>query len=535
MCSLHNGGVTSTGDLLLHVDGLLAAGEWQVAAVHVRSGAQGVPSREVALQWRELCERVPAEVRGVGVWPEALAWVGWRSEDLGLVREATQFEFPGWAVFEAAGEAGKERWSGVLRVLDRAGEVPGLAGRLGARLRAVALSELGDASAEEAFARALGVASGRDLGLVWLDLAYYRSRSRRDAEAREAYARALVWLRGDAAASTLAYANLGIACLRLNDLRAAELALREALVWSGRAGGGRYLSTVWRVAGGVGLQRKLPARAVAAFGLARESAFDAEERLLAVRGLGRALMAAGQVDQALSALYAGLVEVPEERHPLWLDVAAGLLRTGNVSGAREALRRAQARSASDRWRLRVLEAELGRLAGEAVPPDFLSPWPSDRNWVREETQLFPELFALVGVTSDWGRPRGVVVTDGPVRLLLDGVEVTLAAHKPAAALLAFLAAHGGASQSERVLEALRLSGKDRRAQLKELSRVARDLSSALGWREAVVLSGGLVRLTSGIDWAEVVFPPSHRADLFCEGRFDPWVLEWRQDHLSALR
>ena len=78
-----------------------------------------------AVQWWGLCERVPAEVRVTGVWPEALAWVGWRADDLALVSEAIRVEFPGRAVFVAGLVAEEQRWGQVLRVLDEAGELPG--------------------------------------------------------------------------------------------------------------------------------------------------------------------------------------------------------------------------------------------------------------------------------------------------------------------------------------------------------------------------------------------------------------------------
>lgn len=526
--------MTGAGDLL-HVEGLLAAGEWQAAALHVRSAAQRASSRLAAVQWRGLCERVPADVRVTGVWPEALAWVGWRADDLALVSEAIRVEFPGRAVFVAGLVAEEQRWGQVLRVLDEAGELPGPAGVLGAQLRAGALFELGDPGAEEAFARALGAASGRDLGLVWLDLAYHRSRVRQDERAREAYAQALVWLRGDASSSTLAYANLGIACLRLNDLGAAEFALRDAFQWAGRAGGERHLSTVWRVSGGAGMQRNLPARALAAFERARDTATSGPERNMALRGMGRALMAAGQFDRALAVLFEALAEVPPgERHPLWLDVAVLHLLTGNAASARDGLGRAVTKSSSDGWRWQVIEAELLRREGKPLPPDFLKPWPMDGNWVREEARLFPELFALVGVEPVWARPRGVVVADGPIHLRLDGVVVPLAPHRHAASLLAFLVMNGGHSTSERVLEAIRLPGGSVRARKQELSRAVTELRDVLGWPDSVLTGGGLLRLTGDIDWGGVVYPPAERTDLFCEGRLDPWVLEWRQDNLSPL-
>lgn len=526
--------MTDAGGLLGHVEGLLAAGEWGAAALHVRHAAQQVSSRQAALKWQALCAGVPAGVRMQQGWPEALAWVGLRSGDLALVHEAVQADFPGRAVFLALLADAAGRWDEVLEVLDGAGEVPGLAGVLGGRLRAGALYELGDPAAEAAFGSVLEIASGRDQGLTWLDLAYYRSRARRDMAAREAYARAVVGLRGDAEQLTLAYANLGITCLRLNDVVAAELALREALVSAGRAGGERHRSTVWRVAGGAGMQRNLPARAVAAFERAREAALTVAERLQAVRGLGRALMAARQFDRALAEVYAGLVEVPGDRHPLWLDVAVLLLQAGNVVGAREALGRAQVQSLFDGWRRSVLKAEFLRLEGRAVPLDFLNPWPQDRNWVREEALLFPELFALAGVNAARRLPRGVVLADGPIRFLLDDVEVPLAPHRHAASLLAFLVAQGGGSTAERVLEAVKFPGSSARLQRQELSRAVRELRGVLGWPDSVQAVGGLLRLTLEIDWAALVYPPECRADLFCEGRLDPWVMDWRQANLSPL-
>lgn len=524
------------GDLLGHVQGLLAAGEWEAAALHLRFAAQHVPSRDMACQYRDLCKGVPAEVRESAGWPEALAWVGFRSDDPALVAQAVQVEFSGRAVFQAFVDLRAEKWGDVLRRLEGAGELPGLLGGLGARFRAMALFELGDSAVEEAYVRALEQTSGRDHGLVWSELGYVRSRMRRDEEARDAYAKARVWLREDVSELTLAHANLGIACLRLNDLTAAEFALQDARRCSERPGGARRRSTVWRLIGGAGMQRRLPARAIAAFESALETAPDGPDRLLAARGLARALMAARRFDQALAVLYEGLGEVPpEEPNPLWLDVAVVLLQTGNVPGAQAVLAKAGVKSPSDGWRRKTLEAELLRRQGEVPPPAPLDPWPTDQNWVREEAWLFPELFRLWDVAPEWPQPRGVVVADGPIRLFLDRVQIPLAAHRHEAALLAFLAAQGGASTTDRVLEALRLPGKDRREQLKELSRAVRALAQTLGWREAVTNEGGLLHLTPEIAWDDLVYPPPERSDLFCEGRLDPWVIEWRQENLRLLR
>ena len=153
--------------------------------------------------------------------------------------------------------------------------------------------------------------------------------------------------------------------------------------------------------------------------------------------------------------------------------------------------------------------------------------------MQEEARVFPALFALLGrqpLRRVWTAQVG---TDGPICLHMSGEPVALRPNHVSASLLAFLALHGGQAAAERVLEALRLPGSTVRARKQELSRAVGQLRDALGWPEAVSSAGGLLSLSNEVQWLAPLLPPPARADLFCEGRLDPWVLEWRLEHETS--
>ncbi|MFC6663401.1 hypothetical protein [Deinococcus multiflagellatus] len=82
---------------------------------------------------------------------------------------------------------------------------------------------------------------------------------------------------------------------------------------------------------------------------------------------------------------------------------------------------------------------------------------------------------------------------------------------------------------EKALAALDLPGRDERARRKTLSRVVGVLGEALGWPDAVRYDQGVLVLSPDLRW-HLHRPAPAQAELFCEGRYDPWITEWRDEH-----
>ena len=64
---------------------------------------------------------------------------------------------------------------------------------------------------------------------------------------------------------------------------------------------------------------------------------------------------------------------------------------------------------------------------------------------------------------------------------------------------------------------------------KALSAAVAALRELLGWPGALTVDGGVLRLSDAPRWEEPTLPGPGWEDFFCEGRFDPWVLEWREE------
>ncbi|WP_264777964.1 tetratricopeptide repeat protein [Deinococcus aetherius] len=519
-------------ELVAHVRALLAAGEWEAARLHVLSAARSVRSRSDGVLLRGIVEDVPRELWAGPEWARALGWVAYRSGDPELMAEVAA-RAPGAApAFEAFLAGTRGRWDDALRLAEA-----GLGGPdapVAARFRAQALRSLGG-DWRPAFREALERAGGRDRGLVRLDFAVTLSWGGEDEAARAEFARAVSEVGGDPWAQASAGANLGITCLRLGDLRAAERALREALGWARREEGRRHLSLVWRGLGGVWRAHGEFPRARHAFREAERHAQSVPDRVLAMRGEARTLSLWGHSDEALAVLFeaARHADVLDEgRHPLFAEIAAERLRLGDREGARETLTRADEGRRDDARLAGVVRAELLRLEGrEEEARESMRGVPGRDVWTLEVARLFPAAFALVGEEAIPPVPWTVRVSaDGPVTAWMHGEALPLRPGRPAASLLALLLVRGGSVSRELALEALDLPGTGPDARRKELSRTLGELRDALGWPGAVTTDGQVIRLAPEPRWLPLELPPPERADVFCEGRLDEWVLDWRNEH-----
>jgi tetratricopeptide (TPR) repeat protein len=539
-------------ELVIQIQTLLSAEMWKEASVYVRHAAQKVEHRGQSRELRALTEQVPAAVRAQGDWPEALAWVAYRTADLELLIGALKAAPARWPAFEAFRASLEHRWTDTLALAERAysgpdhkpdtDHRPGPAEAVAARFRACALAELQRPGWQEAYREAAARATGRDRGLLLLEFGHQLSSRQQEEAAREAYAQAVPDLRGDPLWLTLTQANLGITCLRLGLLSDASRALQSAIRTGQQGEGLHHLSTAWRGLGGLALHQGQFARAHHAFAVAYTKADNLSDQVAAYRGTARVYRLQGRFDEAMTQLYEALRYVTAgqqsgdvqplgqvQPHPVYADLAALHLLIADPEAAQRSLTHAVAATTSDGWRIQVVQAELRRLGSESEPEASLHELRLDQTWAQEEAWVFPALFARLGQRALRPVWSAQISTDGPISLSMNGEQVPLFPQRASASLLAFLTYQGGSVSAERALEALDLPGKTVRARQQALSKVVAELRVLLGWPDSVISRGGLLHLSAEPCWNALELPPASRADLFCEGRLDPWVLLWREE------
>ncbi len=230
---------------------------------------------------------------------------------------------------------------------------------------------------------------------------------------------------------------------------------------------------------------------------------------------------------------AEVTEAATEPQPCLSILAAMRLLNGDVLGAEEALAQAPIYNDVDRLRWHVVRAELDRRAGDVAGAQQAMDQVNGElmRHMRTLGRLFPEVYALRGVaieTPPWTVRCSLA---GPVRIWMYDIELQLRSTRPAAGLLALLVTHGGRVSRERALDALDLPGRTPDARRKALSAAVAELREVLGWPESVAVQGGVLALSEEPVWLEPDYPAPGREDLFCEGRYDPWVLEWRSERL----
>ncbi|GAA0499588.1 hypothetical protein GCM10008937_03570 [Deinococcus depolymerans] len=271
---------------------------------------------------------------------------------------------------------------------------------------------------------------------------------------------------------------------------------------------------------------------------AREHA-SAPDRLASTLVMGaKALALMGQTFEAvlMAQEAAALHRVLDSgRHAILNHLTLAYLHAGDLPRAQEALSRADSYAQHAGTLSWLARAECARQAGgEPLPPgDGIRAqlatlrW----SWVRAYLPALLEQYGVVTFTPPEWTVR--VSLAGPVRVWMSGDELPLRSTRPEAGLLALLVTAGGQVSRERALDALDLPGRTPTARRKALSAAAAALRGLLGWPQALSVDGGVLRLSDGPRWEEPTLPERGREDFFCEGRFDPWVLEWREERALA--
>ncbi|GGL06434.1 hypothetical protein [Deinococcus radiotolerans] len=266
---------------------------------------------------------------------------------------------------------------------------------------------------------------------------------------------------------------------------------------------------------------------------------SAVERLAEIRVHGaQALALMGQPFEAILMAQeaASLHRVLDSgRHAILNHLALAYLHAGDLPRAQEALSRADSYSQHAGTLSWLARAECARQAGgEPLPPsDAIRGQLATLRWSWVRAYL-PVLLEHYGVVT-FAPPEWTVRVSlaGPVRVWMSGDELPLRSTRPEAGLLALLVVAGGQVSRERALDALDLPGKTPTARRKALSAAVAALRELLGWPDALRVEGGVLRLSDAPRWEDPSFPVGGREDFFCEGRFDPWVLEWRQERSLA--
>ncbi|NTY02376.1 tetratricopeptide repeat protein [Deinococcus sp. JMULE3] len=517
---------------------LLTGKTWSAARPYFLVAARDLHRRADGRRLRTLLDRVPADVLDDPAWQEVQVWVAYRSGDRELLQRVTSAypgQFPG---FEAHLGAWHDPWPQVLERAERAlaGPVGAFEAVVAARFRAVALAQLRAPDWAAAFQQALQrPQSDRDRGLLHLEFGHQLVSAGLEAEARDAWAQAATHLKGDVWALTQAYSNLGIACLRLDDLPAAERALGRAVQVANHPDARGQLSIAWRGLGGLYLWSGQLARAAHAYRLAEEKADDVPLTVMARRGLSRVLRAQGHLDEALEVLRSALHHASVqggERHAAFTDLAAVQVLIGDHSGARDSLTRAQPSDVAEGWRAQIVQAELARRENQPDWAAHLTGVPATHHLVREEARVYPDTLAALGLSGTVPVWRIDVHLDGPVRVQTPTGELPL---KPGeASLLAYLLMNRRSVAVERVLEALDLGSGDVRTRKRQLNRTVKHLREALGWPDAVRHTRDLVILSDVPEWHLHVPENPARLDHFCEGILDPWVTDHRSDTMMRI-
>lgn len=277
------------------------------------------------------------------------------------------------------------------------------------------------------------------------------------------------------------------------------------------------------------------ARALHAFEESVRYAQFPDIRVIALCSQARTLALMNRRDEALDKAYeaAAHMRVLEAgSHPVLLNVALVRLLIQDLVGAREALGRANPVQVDDIFFSQFLWADLLRREGDLQAAQEMidrADAAQFQRW-RHTGLLFPEVYAMRGVVippyPEW---QVRVSLNGPVRAWMGQEELSLRSTRPVAGLLALLVYSGGQVSRERALDALDLPGKTADARRKALSAAVAELREVLGWPGSVVVVGGLLRLSDEPKWLEPELPPPGREDFFCEGRFDPWVTDWRSE------
>ena len=311
---------------------------WDTAFLHARLALEKVATSSQAGRLLQACEQVPAELRLTLPWAELLARLAFRANAPAVCAVYTDAwptelgALSAWVLMKRGDSLG------ALQASESAlsGHLAGVAWRM----RAWAMASLGHSVWEQAYRDVVGHNRGRQRGLCLLQLGAYLSLAGQQAESRTAYAEAGPYFRHDPELQANAAYNVGVACLRLRQLDAAERAFQEAMTAAARPQGLGMLARAWSGLGHVYRARAEYPRALHAYHTAQIKATEGDDVTQAGRGKAHTLRLMGQLDEALGTLYEALYRLGEpDAHALYADMAAVQVMLGDEVGAEASLER----------------------------------------------------------------------------------------------------------------------------------------------------------------------------------------------------
>ncbi|WP_226991588.1 tetratricopeptide repeat protein [Deinococcus gobiensis] len=509
---------------------------------------EGHPPKELLALLLRLPDREHSDPTFVRLHLRLLTNTGQPDEVIALVRQkiAIGKDAPWLYPPLAWGLTQREEYAAALAAADVALRSPGdLRPReqaLAWRMRGLALNRLdptGDWHAS--FAEALKLTEGWSRGLLLIDLGSLYSGQGHEVEAMLAFSQALALLPTQTFYRAWALNNMAMICLRTGRMEEAEGYFEDVA----------RLRTAFRsraLAGQATARRALGewARAEALYiqaANAAQTSGDQDDLRHARRGLGYTQRLSGQSMRALDTLQQAAqttdADLAHGRSWVNVDLAAALLDSTLLDPAavRGYLERADTPDREDAERALIVRAELARREGQ---PDeaarLLVSLNPEALWVREEAHAFAALFALL---SPEQRPHRLPRPEQPhVHLRLLGVpEVTVNSRRVRLSdlevtLLAALVLDGDlrteslmAVLDDRTPRTKRLAGQ-------RVSRVVRNLRTALGWPGSVRYDMGTYLLDRSARWTSDLGRGSCSVEMFMRGVHLPWVLEREQELLQ---
>lgn len=497
---------------------------WKEAALNICATAQIVASKKQSEELKDLWEQLPQIERNKPCYFRTVAWLAYRNckkEALRQVSYSIDQADQKFFAFKAFLASEDGDWHSCLQYASKT-PVNTPEYLIALRYRAIALVELKKPEEEwkQAFHKAIEITKNRDRGLILLDFAHYLTQKDLIQEARDAYAQAVNYLKGDAIFLTFSYANLGIACLKIGDMKAARIAIKKALN-KGKKPRNTHLTVAWRAWGYLAFRQGCWEQAQYAFEEAEKTAEFQADQVEAIRGQIWIARVRENWDLALELAHQikNDCESGIQQQDVDLDLAGIQLKMGtNIDLELDDL---EIQDKTQRWRLKVLKAELCHQQGKAF---ILPEREPDNSAERVEVWTFPELFWSCEHWLELPKPVWRLRVDGPIQLFLNEEEIPLVATNRPAVLLAMLVIEGELS-ADQAIDGLSIDGENQRAKEKKLNAIVRDLRQIFGWPASVTSAHKLVSLSPEIEWEEVYFPPAERSGDFCKGCYYEWVNE----------
>jgi tetratricopeptide (TPR) repeat protein len=382
---------------------------------------------------------------------------------------------------------------------------------------------------------------GRALGFVLLDQGFCLDRSAQAQAARLVWAEAIQYFPRDAFHRAWLQYNIGITALRDGEPEA-ERHLRYAEELTHSQAAAEFRATVLIGLAAARRARGEWARAEATARAALRIAREPLDRQQAHLGLGRTLRLSGRALEALEHYELARDAMPNS-HEAHVSLAACYLALADTDRARDSLGRAGIVTGFSVWLRAIVGAELARRSGELDRMiECLAGLPLTMLYVREEVNLWPELFAAIlvqGQAVPQALPR---LTLGSVRVAALGVlhvtvndqPIPLSPTGRAAELLVFLLENDGQATLERLTDAffpLASSAGDLERARKALWNAVQRLRESLGWSQSVQALRGAYRLDPTVLWEydvnEVRRGGTRASGLFMDGLYSNWVEEVR--------